>query len=151
MTKAAGFYNTLIRSDEPALVIECLNGYRIKEQEPSNYGDFTNPIGIPEIVKDGEDITVVSYGSTFNLCVEASNELDKLNISCELIDIQTLIPFDLNKVIVKSLSKTNKVIFIDEDVPGGATAYMMDQVINKQKGYFHLDSQPVTWRARIHS
>tara|TARA_Y200000002_G_scaffold168310_2_gene138830 strand:- start:308 stop:2737 length:2430 start_codon:yes stop_codon:yes gene_type:complete len=150
MTKAAGFYNTLIRSDEPALVIECLNGYRIKEQEPSNYGDFTNPIGIPEIVKDGEDITVVSYGSTFNLCVEASNELDKLNISCELIDIQTLIPFDLNKVIVKSLSKTNKVIFIDEDVPGGATAYMMDQVINKQKGYFHLDSQPVTLTAKDH-
>ena len=150
MTKAAGFYNTLIKSDEPALVIECLNGYRIKEKEPSNYGDFTTPIGVPEIVNHGDDITVVSYGSTFNLCVEAIKELEKLNISCELIDIQTLIPFDLNKIIVKSLSKTNKVIFIDEDVPGGATAYMMDQVINKHNGYFHLDSQPVTLTAKDH-
>ena len=150
MTKAAGFYNTLIKSDEPALVIECLNGYRIKEKEPSNYGDFTTPIGVPEIVNHGDDITVVSYGSTFNLCLEAIKELEKLNISCELIDIQTLIPFDLNKIIVKSLSKTNKVIFIDEDVPGGATAYMMDQVINKHNGYFHLDSQPVTLTAKDH-
>jgi len=150
MTKAAGFYNTLMKSDDPALVIECLNGYRIKENEPSNYGEFTTPIGIPEIVKIGNDVTVVSYGSTFNLCIEASKELEQLNISCELIDVQTLIPFDVNKEIVKSLSKTNKIIFIDEDVPGGATAYMMDQVINKQKGYFHLDSQPVTLSAKDH-
>jgi len=150
MTKAAGFYNTLMKSDDPALVIECLNGYRIKENEPSNYGEFTTPIGIPEIVKKGNDVTVVSYGSTFNLCIEASKELEQLNISCELIDVQTLIPFDVNKEIVKSLSKTNKIIFIDEDVPGGATAYMMDQVINKQKGYFHLDSQPVTLSAKDH-
>jgi len=150
MTKAAGFYNTLMKSDDPALVIECLNGYRIKENAPSNYGEFTTPIGIPEIVKKGNDVTVVSYGSTFNLCIEASKELEQLNISCELIDVQTLIPFDVNKEIVKSLSKTNKIIFIDEDVPGGATAYMMDQVINKQKGYFHLDSQPVTLSAKDH-
>ena len=150
MTKAAGFYNTLIKSDDPAIVIECLNGYRLKEKEPSNYGDFTNPIGIPEIVSEGNDITVVSYGSTFNLCVEAAKQLNEINISCELIDVQTLLPFDINHMIVNSLKKTNKVIFIDEDVSGGATAYMMDQVLNTQKGYFHLDAQPVTLTAKDH-
>jgi pyruvate/2-oxoglutarate/acetoin dehydrogenase E1 component len=150
MTKAAGFYNTLIKSDDPALVIECLNGYRLKEKEPSNYGDFTTPIGIPEIVSEGNDITVVSYGSTFNLCVEAAKQLEELNISCELIDVQTLLPFDVNHMIVNSLKKTNKVIFIDEDVSGGATAYMMDQVLNIQKGYYHLDAQPVTLTAKDH-
>jgi pyruvate/2-oxoglutarate/acetoin dehydrogenase E1 component/TPP-dependent pyruvate/acetoin dehydrogenase alpha subunit len=150
MTKAAGFYNTLIKSDDPALVIECLNGYRLKEKEPKNYGDFTTPIGIPEIVKQGKDITVISYGSTFNLCFEASKELEDLNISCELIDVQTLLPFDINHQIVNSLKKTNKVIFIDEDVSGGATAYMMDQVLNKQKGYYHLDAQPVTLTSKDH-
>jgi pyruvate/2-oxoglutarate/acetoin dehydrogenase E1 component/TPP-dependent pyruvate/acetoin dehydrogenase alpha subunit len=150
MTKAAGFYNTLIKSDDPALVIECLNGYRLKEKEPSNYGDFTTPIGVPEIVSEGNDITVVSYGSTFNLCVEAAKQLEDLNISCELIDVQTLLPFDINHMIVNSLKKTNKVIFIDEDVSGGATAYMMDQVLNIQKGYYHLDAQPVTLTAKDH-
>jgi len=150
MIKAAGFYNTLLHSDDPALVIECLNGYRIKENEPTNYGEFTTPIGIPEIVKEGNDITVVSYGSTFNICLEAVKELNNYNISCELIDIQTLIPFDVNHLVSKSLAKTNKIIFIDEDVPGGATAFMLDQVINKQKGYFHLDSQPVTLTAKEH-
>ena len=150
MVKAAGFYNTLIKSDDPALVIECLNAYRIKENEPENYGEFTTPIGIPEIVSEGKDITVVSYGSTFNICQQAVEELNNYNISCELIDIQTLIPFDVNHLISKSLEKTNKIIFIDEDVPGGATAFMLDQVINKQKGYFHLDSQPVTLTAKDH-
>lgn len=150
MTKAAGFYNTLIKSDDPALVIECLNGYRLKEKEPSNYGEFTTPIGIPEVVNEGKDITVISYGSTFNLCFEASKELENLNISCELIDVQTLLPFDINHDIVNSLKKTNKVIFIDEDVSGGATAYMMDQVLNKQKGYYHLDAQPITLTSKDH-
>tara|TARA_X000000950_G_scaffold73465_2_gene91329 strand:+ start:4803 stop:7232 length:2430 start_codon:yes stop_codon:yes gene_type:complete len=150
MIKAAGFYNSLVQSDDPALVIECLNGYRIKENEPTNYGEFTTPIGVPEVVKEGNDITVVSYGSTFNICQEAVEELYNYNISCELIDIQTLIPFDVNHLISKSLAKTNKIIFIDEDVPGGATAFMLDQVINKQNGYFHLDSQPVTLTAKEH-
>ena len=150
MVKAAGFYNTLIKSDDPALVIECLNAYRTKEIEPENYGEFTTPIGIPEIVSEGKDITVVSYGSTFNICQQAVKELNSYNISCELIDIQTLIPFDVNHLISKSLEKTNKIIFIDEDVPGGATAFMLDQVINKQGGYFHLDSQPVTLTAKDH-
>ena len=150
MTKAAGFYNTLLQSDDPALVIECLNGYRSKELEPTNYGEFTTPIGIPEIVNEGTDITVVSYGSTFNICQEAVQDLNQYNISCELIDIQTLIPFDVNHLISKSLAKTNKIIFIDEDVSGGATAFMLDQVINKQKGYYHLDSQPVTLTAKDH-
>jgi len=150
MTKAAGFYNTLINSDDPALVIECLNGYRLKEKEPSNYGNFTTPIGIPEIVVEGDDVTIVSYGSTFNLCIEAAKELEELNISCELVDVQTLLPFDINHLIVDSIKKTNKVIFIDEDVSGGATAYMMDQVLNKQNGYFHLDAQPVTLTSKDH-
>ena len=105
MLKAAGFYNTLLKSDDPALVIECLNGYRLKENEPTNYGDFTTPIGVPEIVKTGNDITVVSYGSTFNLCEQASEILEEMNISCELIDVQTLLPFDINHMIVNSLKK----------------------------------------------
>ena len=150
MLKAAGFYNTLINSDDPALVIECLNGYRLKEKEPSNYGDFTTPIGVPEIVRTGNDVTVVSYGSTFNLCEQAADILADMNISCELIDVQTLIPFDINHMIVNSLKKTNKIIFIDEDVPGGATSFMLNEVINVQKGYYHLDAQPITLTAKEH-
>ncbi|MDG2343070.1 MAG: thiamine pyrophosphate-dependent enzyme [Flavobacteriales bacterium] len=150
MTIAAGFYNTLIKSDDPALVVECLNGYRLKEKEPSNYGEFTVPIGIPEIVKEGSDITVVSYGSTFNQSEKAAVELDKMNISCELIDVQTLLPFDINHMIVESLKKTNKIIFIDEDVKGGATAFMMERVLTDQKGYYHLDAEPVTLTAKDH-
>jgi pyruvate/2-oxoglutarate/acetoin dehydrogenase E1 component len=118
MVKAAGFYNTLIKSDDPALVVECLNGYRLKEKEPSNYGDFTTPIGIPEVVVNGSDITIVSYGSTFNLCFEAAKELNELNISCELIDVQTLLPFDINHMIVKSLKKTNKISNLFEIMRG---------------------------------
>ena len=150
MLKAAGFYNTLINSDDPALVIECLNGYRLKEKEPSNYGDFTTPIGVPEIVRTGDDVTVVSYGSTFNLCEQAADILADMNISCELIDVQTLLPFDINHMIVNSLKKTNKIIFIDEDVPGGATSFMLNEVINVQKGYYHLDAQPITLSAKEH-
>ena len=150
MLKAAGFYNTLINSDDPALVIECLNGYRLKEKEPSNYGDFTTPIGVPEIVRTGDDVTVVSYGSTFNLCEQAADILADMNISCELIDVQTLLPFDINHMIVNSLKKTNKIIFIDEDVPGGATSFMLNEVINVQKGYYHLDAQPITLTAKEH-
>ena len=150
MLKAAGFYNTLINSDDPALVIECLNGYRLKEKEPSNYGDFTTPIGVPEIVRTGDDVTVVSYGSTFNLCKQAADILADMNVSCELIDVQTLLPFDINHMIVNSLKKTNKIIFIDEDVPGGATSFMLNEVINVQKGYYHLDAQPITLTAKEH-
>ena len=150
MVKAAGFYNALLKSDDPGLVIECLNGYRIKEKLPSNLGDFTTPIGVPEIVKQGDDITIVSYGSTFNLCQAASDQLEEIGISCELIDVQTLLPFDINHLIVDSLKKTNKIIFIDEDVPGGATAFMMQQVLVEQKGYYHLDAEPKTLSAMDH-
>ena len=150
MTKAAGFYNTLLQSDDPGLVIECLNGYRSKENIPSNLGEFTTPIGIPEIVKEGKDITVVSYGSTFNICDSAAKQLEQMNISCELIDVQTLLPFDVNHLIVESLKKTNKIIFIDEDVSGGATAYMLNEVITNQKGYYYLDAQPVCLTAKDH-
>ena len=150
MVKAAGFYNALLKSDDPGLVIECLNGYRIKEKLPSNLGDFTTPIGVPEIVKQGDDITIVSYGSTFNLCQAAADQLEEVGISCELIDVQTLLPFDINHLIVDSLKKTNKIIFIDEDVPGGATAFMMQQVLVEQKGYYHLDAEPKTLSAMDH-
>jgi len=150
MVKAAGFYNTLIKSDDPGLVIECLNGYRIKEKLPSNLGEFTTPVGIPEIVREGNDITIVSYGSTFNLCETAANQLKDIGISCELIDVQTLLPFDVNHLIVESLKKTNKIIFIDEDVPGGATAFMLQKVIVEQKGYYHLDAEPKTLSAKEH-
>ena len=150
MVKAAGFYNTLIKSDDPGLVIECLNGYRIKEKLPSNLGEFTTPVGIPEIVREGNDITIVSYGSTFNLCETAANQLNDIGISCELIDVQTLLPFDVDHLIVESLKKTNKIIFIDEDVPGGATAFMLQKVIVEQKGYYHLDAEPKTLSAKEH-
>ena len=150
MTKAAGFYNALLKSDDPGLVIECLNGYRSKENIPSNLGLFTTPIGVPEVVKNGTDITVVSYGSTFNICMNAAKQLKQMNVSCELIDVQTLLPFDINHLIVESLKKTNKIIFIDEDVSGGATAFMLNEVITKQKGYYHLDSEPVCLCAKDH-
>lgn len=150
MTKAAGFYNTLLEGDDPALVIECLNGYRSKEKMPSNLGEFKTPLGIPEVVEEGEDVTIVSYGSTFNLCVQAAKELREVGISVELIDVQTLIPFDIHHSIVESLKKTNRVIFIDEDVEGGATGYMMQQVLQKQGGYYFLDSAPKTLTSKDH-
>jgi 2-oxoisovalerate dehydrogenase E1 component len=150
MTKAAGFYNTLLKGDDPALVVECLNGYRSKEKMPTNIGEFTTPLGIPEIVREGSDITLVSYGSTFNLCEVAAQQLLESDISVELIDVQTLLPFDIHHSIVESIKKTNKVIFIDEDVEGGTTAYMMQQVLQKQGGYYHLDAAPQTLTAKDH-
>ncbi|WP_262249264.1 alpha-ketoacid dehydrogenase subunit alpha/beta [Parapedobacter soli] len=150
MTQAAGMYNTLLRSDEPALVIECLNGYRIKERMPMNVGEFTVPLGKAEIVRPGEDVTVVSYGSTLRVVQEASAELVKLGISIEIVDPQTLQPFDEEHVCAQSLSKTNKLLVVDEDVPGGASAFILQQVLEVQNGYYHLDGQPRTLTAKAH-
>jgi 2-oxoisovalerate dehydrogenase E1 component len=150
MTTAAGFYNTLLQGDDPALVIEPLNGYRSKEKKPSNLGDYTIPLGVPEIVKEGKDITVVSYGSTFNLINEAVKELNELNIDVELIDVRTLLPFDINHLIAKSVAKTNRLVIIDEDVSSGATAFMLDKIVNEQNAYRFLDSKPVTLSAKDH-
>jgi len=150
MTKAAGFYNTLMEGDDPALVVECLNGYRSKEKMPSNLTEFKTPLGVVETVKEGTDVTVVSYGSTFNLCQVAAEQLEKEGISVELIDVQTLMPFDINHDIVESLKKTNRIIFIDEDFPGGTTAYMMQQVLHEQGGYHHLDSTPIALAGKEH-
>lgn len=150
MTKAAGFYNTLMKSDEPALIIECLNGYRLKEKMPSNLGEFTTPLGIVETIKEGNDITLVSYGSTLRLVEQAANELETVGISCEVIDIQSLLPFDLNKDIVKSIEKTNRLLVIDEDVYGGASAFIMQQILETQDGYKYLDSKPQTLTAQEH-
>ncbi len=150
MTKAAGFYNTILKSDEPAIVVECLNGYRLKEKLPSNLGEFTTPVGVPEITKEGSDITLVTYGSTWRIVSEAAKELEKVEVSCEVIDVQSLLPFDTNHAIVESLKKTNKVVFIDEDVSAGATAFMMQKVLEDQKGYFHLDCEPKTISSKDH-
>ena len=150
MTKAAGFYNTLLEGDDPALVVECLNGYRSKEKMPTNLSEFKTPIGVVETVKEGEDVTVVSYGSTFNLCQIAAEQLEKQGVSVELIDVQTLMPFDINHDITASLKKTNRIIFIDEDFPGGTTAYMMQQVLHKQGGYHYLDSAPIALAGKEH-
>ena len=150
MTKAAGFYNTLIKSDDPALVIEPLNGYRVKEKKPTNFGEFCEPLGYPEVVKEGSDITLVSYGSTFNICVDVAKQLAEVDISVELIDAQTLLPFDIKHSIADSLKKTNKLIIVDEDCTSGATGFMLDQILVKQKGYYHLDSKPVTISAHDH-
>lgn len=150
MTQAAGMYNTLLRADEPALVIENLNGYRLKEKLPTNIGDFTVPLGLAEVIREGSDITVVSYGSTLRVVQEAAVELEKLGVSVEIVDPQTLLPFDLNHVSVQSLKRTNKLLVVDEDVPGGASAFILQQVLEVQKGYFHLDAQPETLTAKAH-
>ncbi|MDG1915348.1 MAG: thiamine pyrophosphate-dependent enzyme [Crocinitomix sp.] len=150
MTKAAGFYNTLIQSDDPALVIEPLNGYRTKETRPDNFTEFTTEIGKVETVVEGTDVTLVSYGSTFNICQEVVKQLAEVEISVELIDAQCLIPFDRNHEVVESLKKTNRLVIVDEDVSSGATAYLLDQILVKQKGYYHLDSEPVTISAKDH-
>lgn len=150
MTKAAGFYNTLLECDEPALVVECLNGYRLKEKMPLNYGEFKTPIGVVETIKDGADITLVSYGSTLRLVEVAAKELMEVGIDCEIIDIQSLLPFDVNQDIVKSIAKTNRLLVIDEDVPGGASAYILQQIIENQDGYKYLDSKPQTLTAKAH-
>jgi pyruvate/2-oxoglutarate/acetoin dehydrogenase E1 component len=150
MTQAAGFYNTLLASDEPALVIEPLNGYRIKEKMPQNIGEFKVPLGVPEILEEGEDVTIVTYGSLCRIAQEATKQLSEHGISCELIDVQSLLPFDLKGIIAKSLQKTGKILFLDEDVPGGATAFMMQQVIEKQQGFRYLDATPKTLSAKEH-
>lgn len=150
MTQAAGMYNTLMKSDEPALVIECLNGYRLKEKMPDNLPEFTVALGKPEVLMQGSDVTIVTYGSTTRIAEEAIKQLAEIGISVELIDVQTLLPFDINHSIVESIKKTNKVIFLDEDVPGGATAYMMQQVLENQGAYQYLDYKPVTISAKAH-
>ncbi len=150
MTQASGFYNTLLKSDEPALVIECLNGYRLKEKLPDNIGEFSLPLGVPEILREGKDITLITYGSSCRIAFDACIELEKHGISVELIDIQTLLPFDVNHSLVQSVKKTNKVVFLDEDVPGGATAYMMQHVLEVQSGYCYLDAEPVTIASKEH-
>ena len=150
MVQAAGFYNTLLLSDEPGLVIEVLNGYRLKERQPDNLSEFTLPLGIPEVMREGNDITLVSYGATLRIVMEAAEELAQVGIDAEVIDVQSLLPFDINHSIVESLKKTNQIAFIDEDVPGGATAYMMQHVIEKQGGYFYLDAPPITITAKEH-
>ncbi|RKS03568.1 thiamine pyrophosphate-dependent enzyme [Flavobacterium sp. 102] len=150
MTKAAGFYNTLLETDEPALVVECLNGYRLKEKMPTNLGEFKTPIGVVETIKEGSDITVVSYGSTLRIIEQAAKELLEVGINVEIIDAQSLLPFDVNHDCVKSIAKTNRLLVVDEDVPGGASAYLLQQIIDEQNGYQYLDSQPQTLAAKAH-
>jgi pyruvate/2-oxoglutarate/acetoin dehydrogenase E1 component/TPP-dependent pyruvate/acetoin dehydrogenase alpha subunit len=150
MTKAAGFYNTLLDSDEPALVVECLNGYRLKEKLPNNIGEFKTPIGVVETLREGEDITLVSYGSTLRLVEQAAKELQEVGIDAEIIDVQSLLPFDLNHDIVKSIAKTNRVMVIDEDVKGGASAYILNEILNTQNAFQYLDSAPKTLAAQPH-
>lgn len=150
MTKAAGFYNTIMESDQPALIIECLNGYRLKEKMPDNIGEFKTPIGVVETVKKGNDITLVSYGSTLRMVIDTAKELVEVGIDAEVIDVQSLLPFDLNHDIAKSVAKTNRLLIIDEDVPGGASAYILNEVLNIQNAYQYLDSQPKTLTAQPH-
>jgi pyruvate/2-oxoglutarate/acetoin dehydrogenase E1 component/TPP-dependent pyruvate/acetoin dehydrogenase alpha subunit len=150
MTQAVGMYNTLLQSNDPGLIVECLNGYRLKEKMPSNLLDYTVPLGVAEVINEGTDITIVSYGSTLRIISEGIERLQKMNISCELIDVQTLLPFDLHHVIGASLKKTNRILFVDEDVPGGAAAYMYNKVMEEQNGYRLLDVAPRTLTAKEH-
>ncbi|HOZ74137.1 MAG TPA: thiamine pyrophosphate-dependent enzyme [Flavobacterium sp.] len=150
MTKAAGFYNTLLEADEPALIVECLNGYRLKEKMPTNLGAFKTPIGVVETIKKGTDITLVSYGSTLRLVEQAAKELLETGIDCEIIDIQSLLPFDVNHDIVKSVMNTNRLLIVDEDVPGGASAFILQQILDEQNAYDYLDSKPQTLTAKAH-
>jgi 2-oxoisovalerate dehydrogenase E1 component len=150
MTQAAGMYNTLFRSDDAALIIECLNGYRLKERIPDNVGDFTVPMGVPEILKEGNDITIVTYGSMCRIVMDGVQDLEAAGISCEVIDVQTLLPFDVHSTIVESIKKTNRVLFADEDVSGGATAFMMQKVVEEQGAFQYLDSPAATLTAKDH-
>ncbi|CEN37192.1 alpha-ketoacid dehydrogenase subunit alpha/beta [Capnocytophaga cynodegmi] len=150
MTKAAGFYNTLLEGNQPAVVIECLNGYRLKEELPVNLGEFKTPIGVVETIKEGKDITIVSYGSTLRIVNQAAEELEKFGISAEIIDAQSLSPFDLNHDVVKSVAKTNRLLIVDEDVSGGASAYILQRVLEEQNAYQYLDSAPQTLTAKDH-
>jgi pyruvate/2-oxoglutarate/acetoin dehydrogenase E1 component len=140
MTRAAGFYNTLLKADEPALLIEVLNGYRVKERLPDNIGDLTVPLGVPEVLREGADVTVVTYGACCRIAMDAAEKLKGAGIEAEVIDIQCLLPFDIHGRILESLQKTGRVLFLDEDVPGGTSAYMLQEVIEKQGGYYHLDA-----------
>ncbi|CAL2076021.1 thiamine pyrophosphate-dependent enzyme [Tenacibaculum sp. 190524A02b] len=150
MTKAAGFYNTLLEGDDPALVVECLNGYRLKEELPTNLGEFKTPIGVVETVKEGTDITIVSYGSTLRIVQEAARDLTQVGINVEIIDAQSLLPFDINHDTVKSVAKTNRLLVIDEDVPGGASAYLLQEILETQNAYKYLDSKPATLTSKAH-
>ena len=150
MTRAAGFYNTMLQSDEPALIIEVLSGYRLKERVPKNLLEFTVPVGVPEVLREGEDLTIVTYGSMCRIVMNAAEELAKVGISVEVIDVQTLIPFDIHHTIVESLKKTNRIICADEDHPGGASAYMMQKILEEQNGYHYLDSKPITLTSKEH-
>ncbi len=150
MVQAAGMYNTLLQSNEPALVIECLNGYRLKEKMPLNLSSFTVPMGVPEVIRQGTDVTIVSYGSTLRIIDEAAQQLEQMGTSCEIIDVQTLLPFDINHTILESLKKTNRIVFVDEDVPGGAAAYMFNKVMEEQGGYKYLDVAPRTITGKAH-
>lgn len=150
MTRAAGFYNTLLKSDDPAIVVEPLNGYRLKEKYPSNLGEFTLPLGVPEVLREGSDLTVVSYGSTLRIVQEVAEQLAQIGISCEVVDVQTLIPFDIHAKIADSVAKTNRLVIVDEDVEGGATGYMLQQIVEKQNAFRYLDQAPVTLSAKDH-
>ncbi len=150
MTQAAGFYNTMLQSDDPCLIIECLNGYRLKEKLPDNIDVFTLPLGMPEILKEGSDVTIVTYGSMCRVVMEAAEDLQQHGISCEVIDVQTLLPFDIHHSIVQSIKKTSRIVFADEDVPGGATAFMLQKVLEEQKAYAFLDAAPITITAKEH-
>ena len=150
MTRAAGMYNTMLASDDTALVIESLNGYRLKEKMPSNLAEYKEPLGVPEILREGEDVTIITYGSMCRIIMDAAQQLEEVGISCEVIDVQTLMPFDIHHSIVESVKKTNRVMFADEDVPGGASAFMMQKVLEEQEGYRYLDSAPVTITSKEH-
>lgn len=150
LTKAAGFYNTMLKTDEPAVIVECLNGYRLKEKQPDNLGEFTVPVGKIEVTKEGKDVTLVTYGSTWRVVMEAAGELEKLGISAEVIDVQSLIPFDLTNEIAESVKKTNRLVVIDEDVEGGTSAFILQQILEKQKAFRYLDSDPLTIAAENH-
>jgi pyruvate/2-oxoglutarate/acetoin dehydrogenase E1 component len=150
MVQAVGMYNTLLAANDPGLIVECLNGYRLKEKLPANLLEYRVALGVPEIVKEGNDVTVVTYGSTLRIVQEAAEALEKLGIHCEIIDVQTLLPFDIHGMIKLSLEKTNRIVFVDEDVPGGAAAYMFNEVLEKQGGYRLLDVAPRTITAQPH-
>ena len=150
MSQAAGFYNTLLQSDDPAIVVEVLNGYRLKEEMPDNIDEFSLPIGVPEVIREGSEVTIVTYGALCRITLEAAEALSKVRIEAEVIDVRSLLPFDLPELILESLKKTNRILFLDEDVPGGTTAYMMREVLEKQGGYYWLDSEPRTLSAKSH-
>ena len=148
--QAAGMYNTMLLSDEPSIIVEPLNAYRLKEKMPNNISEIRVSLGMPEILREGIDITIVTYGSVIKIAEEAAMMLEKIGISCEIIDVQTLLPFDINHSILASIKKTNRVVFLDEDVPGGCTAFMMQKVLEEQNAYKYLDSKPITISAKEH-